>query len=289
MNKKIHFQVSNDMRDLVSVDHSDCGKVVGPFQPHEPKSKQEKRQTGGVFSGAINDVAFTNIAFSLHRRASAHEDAQSRRLRGTESFTALDFADVAPLSYPRCMVMAGDLKALADGLPGTPRLDVAPTADNGWRSEMSLPHGEARRITVEHVIARGDEDIPSARAAARSAALRRLGDADRNHENRRWRSAQQTTRVSACEFLNEKGEPSFAALFVFFKQQAPAAHQGPLAASERLTRIHIYEAFDKDCALGVTTEIYRGAPQETASISRRSSLRRISDGCVMAFAETVLR
>ena len=97
------------------------------------------------------------------------------------------------------------------------------------------------------------------------------------------------TRVDARTLLSASAEPSFAALLSLFRQQKPTEPRGRHAAAERLTRIHIYEPFDADSALGVTSELYQGAPQEFVSISKRSCLRRISDGGVVAFAETVLR
>lgn len=260
-------------------------------------------------SPADRDLALVEAALRLHDRAlpaGGHPEARLAAHLGG-----------APSTIGPCMVvLTGKPADRACADPAALGLTLAPGATTGWRSECVVRPETGGTVRVELVTAppvaapgvthlyappqhgigaRADGPVdaqPGAggRHAARTAALHRLGQVDRDHSDSTPLAPDLITALGAAGPASGPAPSALAALWALFaaaEAEVPLHPRFPPAPC--LRRLHVFARIDRGMACAVTSTLIRGAPHAPATHSIRSSMRRLDDGATLAVCETVLR
>lgn len=255
--------------------------------------------------GARDVATFVDAVSQMHARAIAEGQAsllqppQSDYPRGP---CGLD----APRTGTESQILL--VASAADPLPGVVPVSldlvVRPTADNGWRSEIIAEGAGGRPVSAELVAApvgagpaRHPRPVSAAApfrlpggGARRALALRDLGEADRQYCAGIRPEPHRVLTVEGGRHCDEDGRLRLAALVeVFRSTERLVPVGGRNGPKPQLRRLHVFERLAPGGVLSISTLLSRGAPPAPSSVSLRSCARRLSDGAVVAFSETVLR
>jgi hypothetical protein len=241
------------------------------------------------------DLALVEAAIGLHARALRE---------GSDPDAPLGIV------VPRLIVLAGRPADRARVEPRDLELVLRPEARNGWRSECvfhaptggsvhvdlvtETPSTSAPNVAPLHRPARCGRPGAAAmsglggRHAARTEALHRLGQIDREHSDRQ---TFEPDRVFGLGMTGPNGtQAPFASLWSLLntaEMAIPRHSRHPPAPCPR--RLHVFAAIETGTACAIATELFRGGAQSPATQTIRSSLRRVPDGRTLAVCETVLR
>jgi hypothetical protein len=244
---------------------------------------------------ALGETSFVEAIQEMHVRAFGQERAGPFRPEPS-ALRAFPEAHAPRIRQDSLvLVIACAPGALAGVAPESLRHVLRPSAGNGWRSEIVALGAGGRTVSAEllsapaHLRHHGSPQ-PAGGEAKRALALRQLGEADRQYCAAIRPEPIRVLQAERGGLCDEAGSPNLPGLVDLFRStEALAAPGGSHAPRPHLRRFHVFRAIAPGTLLGVSTLLSKGGPQAPSSLSLRSCARRLSDGTVVAFCETVLR
>lgn len=231
----------------------------------------------------FDEAAFAIQAISLHHQALA----EAREAEPAAEPIAGLGGTARSLEI---LLIKGPFDRLTTSQPADVVLSIRPTQANGWRSVVSLATDPDHKVEY-FAPPRGAASFPPTvdRTAMRALALHRLGHADRTTCAK---STEQpmVLRKAIARHPGTKDALSAADLIACMKSaESAVAFKGPYPPKQALRRVHLFENVTSGDALGLSSMVFRDAPPISTSLSMRSWARRVSDGAVVAFSETIFR
>jgi probable biosynthetic protein (TIGR04098 family) len=185
-------------------------------------------------------------------------------------------------------------------------LREAPSAENGWRSEIELRSTQGHSLRAEILTAFSRragasntglepaelEDQFSAHqdgeAARRASVIRRLGNSDRILATHLQDRPQQVVAIDPVKHVNGVGLVDFAEIHdILASAERKALPELVRVWPMQNRRVHFFGNLDPDDALEITSHSTAQALSPQGSVVVQSHAKRASDGVVIATAESV--
>lgn len=244
---------------------------------------------------ALDESGFAAAIQAMHMRA-VGQDGAGPSGPASAALPPIEEADTGRIRQDGPVLLIscapGDLAGVA---PKSLSQVVRPSAANGWRSEIAALGAGGRAISAELLgapphLRHSFSAHPTGGEAKRALALRQLGEADERYFAAIRPEPIRVLRAERGSLCDDQGSPHLPGLVDLFRSiEALVAPGGSHAPRPHLRRLHVFRAVAPGTLLGVSTLLSKGGPQAPSSLSLRSAARRLSDGAVVAFSETVLR
>ncbi|MEM6636194.1 MAG: hypothetical protein AAF667_09905 [Pseudomonadota bacterium] len=193
------------------------------------------------------------------------------------------------------LLIKGDPELIAQTKPRSLKAIVAPPPEHAWRSEASALSPDGKRASAELVSAPGTASssaggpCDAATGGSRTAALCRLGEADRQICARARTDFSRTVIARTGSHCNESGFLNLSESIRLFRSvETLLPIRKAWAPKQKQRRLHVFETIEPGASLQVSAELVLGMPQAPHSMSMRSWVKRHADGAIIAFCDRVL-
>ena len=251
-------------------------------RPETRQTSQKAEQTGTRAPSTLIDTIY-----KLYWEAIVQQNAQT--FCGQPGQSVVFFA-------------RGNIDSVIGAEPKTLSQNLYPNVENGWRSQIDVRVNGQQRLSAEIVDAgffarkpsTNDEhrpvvdvlELPSNLAAARSAALVRLGYSDARIALTETGEVALRTSVDISQLCERRQVLNLAGLYELFRQAEALEHAGLKANSDvKAFRMHKFKDAKRGQAVQVRTQMFK----DSTHVSLRSSIHAESPSDLIAVSETVLR